>query len=81
MEQQLQGSEVAPYALANMIAFLFKVHGLLLESVRLKGIVNNVSHCMLITIPPCTLSDFGKPPQKRLAHALHNCPLKGLGIR
>lgn len=84
-EQQLQGSEVAPYARANLIAFLFQMHGSPLESVRLKGLMNNASHCSPRSLPYChalCLTLVNNPKSAlRILHALHNCALKGLGFR
>lgn len=84
-EQQLQGSEVAPYARANLIAFLFQVHGSPLKSVRLKGLMNNASHWSPRSLPYChafclTLVNNPKSALHSL-HTLHNCALKGLGFR
>lgn len=84
-EQQLQGSEVAPYARGNLIAFLFPVHSLSLESLRLKGLVNNASHWSPRSLPYChafclTLVNNPKSALHSL-HTLHNCALKGLEFR
>ncbi len=79
-EQQLQGSEVASYAWANLVAFPFQVRGSPLKSVRLKGLTKRhvTRQSMLIIILLCL--NLVNNPKSTLhsLHTLHNFALKGL---